>query len=75
MSPEKMQFFSLRDFHNTAKLHLIWEQTLSSGREWGMLWAASFQGQHNCTGTVSTSKQGWLGSVPRAADSSGAYPV
>lgn len=44
MNPEKKQFFSPRDFHNTAKLHLIWEQELPSGREEGAAWGSQFPG-------------------------------
>lgn len=79
-----MHFFSPRDFHNTAKLRLSWEQALSSGREQGAAWGSQFPGatqiaqvQFPRAGRADwafSSRLVGLGSLPRA-DSSGAYPV
>lgn len=42
--PWEEAVFSPRDFHNAAKLHLIWEQELSSGRGQGTSWGSQFPG-------------------------------
>lgn len=69
MRLEKKQFFSSRDFHNTAKLHLIWEQELSSEREQGAAWGSQFPGAaqlhrysfHKLASLTGHSATDWLG--------------